>query len=305
VEGRLVRLEDSTRGDGWLFRSSIRPAARLFAATAMLEPRHPQLGALFESIVQRGRSASRWPWNTIEQAELADAIVAAREIFGFGDARVVTVSTPARGTLATSRFAAGRTDSATFTLAALGEAHAPSGARLSLVADSPKPIYYAATLLETPRARPVRADDEGIGLERWYESYVTGKPLTSVREGELVRVRLRVILPRDREFVAITDPLPAGLEAVDLSLRTSSTLAPFAGAPRRAADGDDTAPGGRWMYGSWEAGWWTPWDHKEIRDDRVHWFARHLWKGTFEISYVARASTAGTFVRPPAFAEEM
>jgi uncharacterized protein YfaS (alpha-2-macroglobulin family) len=180
-----------------------------------------------------------------------------------------------------------------------------AAAHLSLEADTPAPVYYAATLFETPRARPVRADDEGLGVERWYESYTTGKPLMSVRAGELVRVRLRVIAPSEREFVAVTDPLPAGLEAVDLSLRTSSTLAPFPGAPRRTDRNDDAPPEGRWMYGRWDGGWWTPWDHKEIRDDRVHWFARRLWKGTFEISYVARATTAGTFVRPPAYAEEM
>ena len=300
-----MRFDDSTHGNGWLFPSSLRPAARLFVATAKVEPRHPQLGALFESIMQMGRSGSRWGWNTIEQAELADAIVGARAVFGFGEARTVTVSTPARGTLTTSRFAAGRTDSATFSLAALGAEHTTSAPRLTLEADSPKPIYYAATLLETPRARPVRGEDEGLGVERWYESYTTGRPLTSVSEGELVRVRLRVLVPSDREFVAVTDLLPAGLEAVDLSLRTSSTLAPFAGAPRRGDRDDESSPGGRWAYGSWDSGWWTPWEHKEIRDDRVHWFARRLWKGTFEISYVARATTVGTFVRPPAYAEEM
>jgi uncharacterized protein YfaS (alpha-2-macroglobulin family) len=37
----------------------------------------------------------------------------------------------------------------------------------------------------------------------------------------------------------------------------------------------------------------------------VLYFARQLWKGTFEASYVARATTVGTFVRPPAHAEEM
>jgi hypothetical protein len=306
VEGRLVRLDDSTHDRGWLFPSSVRAAARLFTATAAMDPRHPQLGALFESMVQHRRSASRWQWNTVEQVEVAEAVVAGRAVFGFGHARTVVVRSGSGTTLATSRFASGRTDSTSFALSALGPTRGDSPARLALEADSPAPIYYAATLLETPRARPVRADDEGIGVERWYESWTTGKPMTSVREGELVRVRLRVIVPRDRDFVAITDPLPAGLEAVDLSLRTSSTLAPFPGAPRQKDHTDDDAsPGGRWMYGSWDAGWWTPWDHKEIRDDRVHWFARRLWKGTFEISYVARATTAGTFVRPPAYAEEM
>jgi uncharacterized protein YfaS (alpha-2-macroglobulin family) len=304
-EGRLVRVDSTSRGGWWLFPSAVRPATRLFTATATLDPRHPLLGALFESIIQTGRSASHWQWNTIEQAEVADAIAASRVVFGFGGARSVTVRAATGAELATSRFVAGRTDSASFALAALGPARSDTSSRLTLEADARAPIYYAATLFETPRARPVRADDEGIAVERWYESYATGKPIVSVREGELVRVRLRVTLPRDREFVAITDPLPAGLEAVDLSLRTSSTLAPFAGAPRRTNRDDDAPPAGRWMYGSWDSGWWTPWDHREIRDDRVHWFARQLWKGAFDISYVARATTAGVFVRPPAYAEEM
>ena len=41
------------------------------------------------------------------------------------------------------------------------------------------------------------------------------------------------------------------------------------------------------------------------RDDRVTYFARILWKGMYTASYVARATTAGNFVRPPAHAEEM
>jgi uncharacterized protein YfaS (alpha-2-macroglobulin family) len=37
----------------------------------------------------------------------------------------------------------------------------------------------------------------------------------------------------------------------------------------------------------------------------VLYFARQLWKGSYQASYVARATTAGIFVRPPAQAEEM
>jgi uncharacterized protein YfaS (alpha-2-macroglobulin family) len=177
--------------------------------------------------------------------------------------------------------------------------------RLTLSSSSPAPTYYAMTLFEIPLARPVRADDAGIGVERWYESYDGGKPITEVREGELVRVRLRITAPADREFVVIDDALPAGLEAVDLSLRTSASLPPFEGAPRLRGDVNEGPPGQRWLYGSWDSSWWTPWEHKEIRDDRVLYFARQLWKGSYQASYVARATTAGTFVRPPAQAEEM
>jgi alpha-2-macroglobulin len=104
---------------------------------------------------------------------------------------------------------------------------------------------------------------------------------------------------------------------VDLSLRTAGGL-PGPGAADSAGmedDGGDDAgmetPGGherwdsRWAYGSWDAGWWTPFEHRELRDDRVVWFATVLWPGSYTASYVARATTPGTFRRPPAHAEEM
>ena len=65
------------------------------------------------------------------------------------------------------------------------------------------------------------------------------------------------------------------------------------------------AGGFQWYYGSWDSGWWSPFDHREIRDDRVLYSATVLWKGTYTMTYLARATTPGTFVRPPAHAEEM
>jgi uncharacterized protein YfaS (alpha-2-macroglobulin family) len=178
---------------------------------------------------------------------------------------------------------------------------------IALSTTSKAPVYYAATVFEIPTSRPVRADDEGISVDKWYERYDDPRPVVTVPEGELVRVRIRVTVPANREFVVIDDPLPAGLEAVDLSLRTSSALPPFEGAPRRK-DGysDEAMPAGAyWQFGSWDGGWWTPWEHREIRDDRVVYFARTLGKGSYLVSYVARATTAGTFVRPPTHVEEM
>ena len=56
---------------------------------------------------------------------------------------------------------------------------------------------------------------------------------------------------------------------------------------------------------------WTDWwqrggfDHVERHDDRVLLFATRLSEGEHEFSYVARATTAGTFQAAPAHAEEM
>ncbi|MFI5280508.1 MAG: hypothetical protein ACHQU1_08435, partial [Gemmatimonadales bacterium] len=150
----------------------------------------------------------------------------------------------------------------------------------------------------------------------WYEDYATGRPTVSAVEGALVRVRLRIRVNGERRFLALTDPLPAGLEAVDLSLRTSGGIpGPGAATPEQRSDGEgEEVPGASeesgfyrfgWYYGSWDSGWWSPFDHRELRDDRVAYFATYLWSGTYTATYIARATTPGVFIRPPAHAEEM
>jgi len=79
-------------------------------------------------------------------------------------------------------------------------------------------------------------------------------------------------------------------------------------APQNSALARYGVPGPVWqgvLYGSWDGGWWSPWEYKEMRDDKVLFFTRQLWTGTYHTSYVARATTAGRFIRPPAQAVEM
>jgi uncharacterized protein YfaS (alpha-2-macroglobulin family) len=103
----------------------------------------------------------------------------------------------------------------------------------------------------------------------------------------------------DRQFVVLDDPLPAGLEAVDVSLRTQGEI------PGGEADRAGRGPEPDADYGIWYGRWWSPFAHRELRDDRVVYAAPRLRPGTYYASYVARATTPGTFVRPPAHAEEM
>jgi uncharacterized protein YfaS (alpha-2-macroglobulin family) len=183
-------------------------------------------------------------------------------------------------------------------------------ARLRLTLDAGTggpPVFYYLTVNAVPRGAPVRPNERGVVVERWYERYEDGKPVTEIAEGELVRVRLRVTVPAERHFVVLDDALPAGLEAIDLSLRTVGGV-PGPGAadsafqqPEAAEDGGAMA----WSYGSWDAGWWSPFDHRELRDDKVVYVATLLWPGSYSATYLARATTPGRFVRPPAHAEEM
>ncbi len=53
---------------------------------------------------------------------------------------------------------------------------------------------------------------------------------------------------------------------------------------------------------------WRPWrwyEHHNLRDERAEAFGSLVWAGVHTFEYVARATTPGTFVVPPAKAEEM
>ena len=103
------------------------------------------------------------------------------------------------------------------------------------------------------------------------------------KAGDLVRVTLTFELTKERRFVAVTDPLPAGFEPVESWFATTAR-------DRRRAEGRSrasVATGGWWERGGF--------DHVERHDDRVQLFATRSSEGHHEFTYVVRATTAGTF----------
>jgi uncharacterized protein YfaS (alpha-2-macroglobulin family) len=295
VAGNRVDLPD-TANPARDFPSRIAPAARLLTATFALEPDRPLIGGLIETVLQQSRAEGAWTWSTQDYSSAVLALAA------FTD----TSSTTHRARLVgRSGVLADAGDSTVkVPLTGLLETDANGRPRLSLKVESEKSdrVFYAVQVDEVPLEAPTRPDIKGMVVERWYERYADGTPITSIQEGDLVRVRLRVTVPANRQFVALEDPLPAGLEAVDFSLRTSARIESTDAAP---TDRGASSPLQAWLYGSWMEGGWSAWDHRELRDDRVVYFARVLWPGTYEASYIARATTSGNFVRPPAHAEEM
>jgi Large extracellular alpha-helical protein len=319
VEGNRAVLPVNT-GAGFYFTSRVRPVARLITATLATRPSHPLLGPLVQTLVQEGRGG-QWVWNTQDAGSLAEALVA----FDAGQKRAARRGIRVRGRDGRVLFttaAGGVVGDTSLSLEGLlsnlpGDEEGRRLLRVSLdtrgaaTSDTASfTAYYFITVREVPREPPVTPFEQGIQVERWYESYEARKPLVSVAEGQLVRVRVRVTVKEERHFVVLDDALPAGLEAVDLSLRTTAALpgpgASVPGGMDAAEFGDAGAEGGpHWGYGSWDAGWWTPWDHRELRDDRVVYAATVLWPGSYMATYIARATTPGVFVRPPAHAEEM
>jgi len=163
-------------------------------------------------------------------------------------------------------------------------------------------LYYRIGLQYAPRDLDLKAIDRGFTVERSYAAVDDEADVHRdkdgtwhVRAGARVRVRLSMVAPARRYHVALVDPLPAGLEALNPALATTAPI------PRDTRP--DAAPGGgadaRWF-------WIRPWfEHQNLRDDRVEVFASLLWEGVHTYSYVARATTPGQFIVPPPRAEEM
>jgi uncharacterized protein YfaS (alpha-2-macroglobulin family) len=162
-------------------------------------------------------------------------------------------------------------------------------------------LYYRLGLRYAPSDLLLDPRDEGFVVDRVYEAIddpgdVTRDPdgTWHIRAGAKVRVRLTMVADARRTHVALVDPLPAGLEPINPGLAVSQTIVPST----------DTAvaengPSRIWCW------CWNWFEHQNLRDDRAEAFASYLDGGTYEYTYVARATTPGEFVAPPARAEEL
>ncbi len=155
-------------------------------------------------------------------------------------------------------------------------------------------LYYEIGMRTYRWAEDVEPLDRGVIVDRQYSLLSDpGKPITQAAVGDLIRVKLTVITAQGLNYVMLEDPLPAGCEAMDTSLNTTSYRGKAAVFAQTGKD--------RWHRG-W--GWWY-FSHTEIRDEKVTLFAGYLPQGTYEYTYVIRAGLPGQFQVLPATAMEL
>ena len=191
----------------------------------------------------------------------------------------------------------GRTTDRAATLVPMDQLSAETDSNVIVQKDGDGRLYYRLGLRYAPDDLQLDARDEGFVVDRVYEGVDDPADVTRdrdgtwhIKSGASVRVRVTMVADARRTHVALIDPLPAGLEPVNPALAVSTTTAP-----------DESA--GVQPY-SWFWGWnWF--EHQNLRDDRAEAFTSFLPGGTYEYSYVARATTPGDFIVPPARAEEV
>jgi uncharacterized protein YfaS (alpha-2-macroglobulin family) len=178
-------------------------------------------------------------------------------------------------------------------------AQGPAGTNraLTFTREGTGTLYYATRLRYAADELFHDGLDSGIQISRSYAPYVedgTKPAATAYKAGDLIRVTLSFNLTKERRYVAVTDPLPAGFEAVESWFATT--------ARSLAQATDNQGERSNSWFSWWERGGF---DHVERFDDRVQLFATRLAEGKHQFTYVVRATTAGTFRTAPAKAEEM
>jgi hypothetical protein len=195
---------------------------------------------------------------------------------------------------------AGRTTDRAETLvpmAELIEQAAEGETNLVVSKTGPGRLYYRLGLRYAPEDLDLDPLDRGFVVQRTYEAIDDPDDVTRdadgtwrIKPGAEVRVRLTMVADSRRTHVALVDPMPAGFEALNPALAVTGPIAPD-------VEFADLGRGTFW--------WWQWFEHQNLRDDRAEAFSSLLWAGTYDYTYVARATTPGTFIVPPTKAEEI
>ena len=163
--------------------------------------------------------------------------------------------------------------------------------------EGPGVLYYTAHLSLSLPADEVGALTRGIVVSRQYVPSDCGFSATcldveEIAVGGTYEVRLTIVAPNDLYYVVLEDPLPAGCEAVDTSLATTSVLESAPGVYRGSVRATR-----RVRFPWW---WWRWYSRSELRDEKVVLFADYLPAGTYSYRYTVRAVQPGEFKVLPA-----
>ena len=188
----------------------------------------------------------------------------------------------------------GRSTDRALTLVPMAELLAVGDSDLIVEKDGEGRLYYRLGLRYAPDDLNLDPLDRGFVVQRSYEAvddpgdvWLDDDDVWHVLAGAQVRVNVTMVNDSRRTNMALVDPMPAGFESLNPALAVTGEI--------------DARRGG--ATDSWW--WWTWYEHQNLRDDRAEAFSSYLRAGTHEYSYVVRATIPGTFVVPPAKAEEI
>ncbi len=306
--------EASSKTYATYFHSDTRTTGALLQALTDIQPAHPFVGKMSRYLL--GVRQGDGEWRTTQEAAWTlmglTEVVRTKEkdtpeyqaTVALGEAKLFEQKFSGRSMKVEDR---------SMTMQELLTKSGGAEQKLTFAKEGTGVLYYSALLRYAPKALPMTALDNGLVVQRWFEPFTGGGQATKFYAGDLVRVRVRVATNQERHWAAFEVPLPAGLEPVDTSLATTGKNVSSPTEESRdvgyEAEGAEDGEEGDAYEGEgaspWAYSFWSPFNHVEQRDNRVVLFADHLPPGVHVSSFVARATTPGTYLMKPARGELM
>ncbi|TVP76712.1 MAG: hypothetical protein EA352_05125 [Gemmatimonadales bacterium] len=285
-------VRDWQDGDHLILHSSRRADAIVLDALMDDQPDSDLIPALVQGL-QAHRSRGRWA-NTQENAFVLLALKKYFQQYEAQEPDFIARSWLGEDAAGEMRFQGRTTDAHHVDIPMARLAEGNGRHEVVLDKDGPGRLYYRIGLSYAPRSLELEAASHGFEVQRVYRGVDDEDDVRrlddgwEIRAGARVEVELTLVAPTRRYHVALTDPLPAGLEPMNPALAVSNP--PIHEDP----------------LGPDRSSWWGPWyRHQNLRDERAEAFTPLLAGGVYTYTYYARATTPGAFVVPPARAEEM
>jgi hypothetical protein len=300
MDGLQKTAIPSATGNHWeeatfdraVFSNSVLVTAQVLQAFTRLEPDHPLIDGTLRWLMV-ARKQGRWesPHDTaLAISAIADFMEVRKDVQGAFD---YTVAFNGEIRLQ-GRTEEGKIHQEDTIVIPMAEILKDTINRLDISRDPASAagrLYYTAHLRYFTPAEEIEAVNRGISVSHQYFVGQDDTPVQQVKLGDTVRVKVTLVAPADLNFLVLEDFLPAGLEPIDTSLKTTAS--------------EFTRLLNQQQLKEYEAHrWYTPFSHTDIRDNRVALFARFVPKGMYEYTYYAQATTPGEFNVPPATAYE-
>lgn len=157
-------------------------------------------------------------------------------------------------------------------------------------------FYYDISLKYFLPIDTIPPRDEGFSITREFYSLEDKdgeNPVTQASPGDVLRGRIKVLVPEGRNFVAVEDFIPAGVELINFNLATENKALLV----EEQNDYD-------WWHNYYNNKKLRP-NMKELRDDRLFLFKENLPAGEYEYDYFVRVLIPGKFHHLPAIVSEM
>jgi hypothetical protein len=256
--------------------SNVRTTAIVLSALLLEDPRNPAIEKMVE-VLKDGQKPSG-AWGTTQEnlyGLVALADYARRHAAGTSQ---VAIRLDGKS-VASQRLRGGA-------VLALSRSKAEAGTATLEITSRGRAVYT----VRARQAMPLEASKPraaGFSIERQLLDPETGKPVTRLQVGQVLIARVVVKSDVDRHWVALSNPLPAGLEPVNTKLATS----------RQDEPTEIEKQQNRW--------WMDRWDHTELGDDEVRAFRDHMPAGERVLTYRVRVTLPGKYMALPARVEEM